>query len=106
MSTVPPYYLTVLEDLEDLATIASVYRSRPHVVDAGYDDVPSAQETQVPTDGLLEFVHRAGYLFSWDDDTQLWCVSGVRDGFPDDTEDMVAPDRRTALIEAIRYLVE
>jgi hypothetical protein len=106
LSTIPPYYLTVFEDLEDLAEIASTYRARPRVVAAGYDDVPPAQEAAAPTEALEEFVHRAGYLFSWDDETRLWCVSGVRDGFPDDTEDVAAPDRRTAVIEALRYLVE
>jgi len=105
-SSTPPFYLTVVDDLEELSTIAAQYRTRPRVAPVDYEDVPSARESRVSTDDLVAFVHRAGYLFSWDDDLRLWCVSGVRDGFPDQSEDKQALDRRAAVIDAIRYLVE
>jgi hypothetical protein len=106
LSTIPPFYLIATEDLKDLTSIAATYRCKPRVVAATEDDVPDADEAAASTDELVEFVHRLGYTFNWDDDTRLWCVSGVRDGFPDDSEDVPAGDRRIAVIEAIRYLVE
>ncbi|HWE61115.1 MAG TPA: hypothetical protein VHB98_05340 [Chloroflexota bacterium] len=105
-STMSQYNLTAIADLEDLTALAAPYRCKPVVLSAGYDDVPDADETENSTEDLVEFVHRLGYLFNWDDATGLWAVSGVRDGFPDDSEDMPAADQRTAAIEAIRYLVE
>jgi hypothetical protein len=106
LSSVPPFYLTVVDDLDDLAAIAAQYRTKPRLVPACYEDVPEARETRIPTDDLVAFVHHTGYLFSWDEDTYVWCVSGVRDGFPDQSLDEHAVDRRAAVIDAIRYLVE
>ena len=105
-STIKPYFLTVYEDLDLLTELSAAYRTKPRVVEAALDDVPAADETGMSTEDLTEFVHRAGYLFVWDEDTMLWCVSGVRDGFPDQNDDVESSDQRSAVLEAIRYLVE
>jgi hypothetical protein len=76
------------------------------VRDAAYEDVPESDETELETEELIAFVHRLGYLFNWDEVTRQWSVSGVRDGFPDESADMGAADERAAAIEAIRYLAE
>lgn len=105
LSTMPPFYLIAAFDLKELASIAGEYRSKPRIAPASEGDVPDAGDSTATTDELVDFIHRLGYTFNWDDDTSLWCVSGVRDGYPDDSQDEPAADRRQAAIEAIRYLV-
>jgi hypothetical protein len=105
LSAVPPFYLVADEDVKELAAIAGDYRCKPRIALAGEEDVPSADQSETDTEDLVEFIHRLGYTFNWDDDTSLWCVSGLRDGFPDDSIDELAENRRVAAIEAIRYLV-
>ncbi len=105
LSAVPPFYLVAAEDVKELAAIAGDYRCKPLIAPADEDDVPTAEESEADTEDLVDFIHRLGYTFNWDDDTSLWCVSGVRDGYPDNSEDEPAADRRRAAIEALRYLV-
>ena len=105
LSAAPPFYLIADEDVKELAAIAGDYRCKPRIAVAGEEDVPSAGESEEDTEDLVAFIHRLGYTFNWDDDTSLWCVSGLRDGFPDDSEDEPSENRREAAVAAIRYLV-
>jgi hypothetical protein len=105
-SNTPRFYLMARDDLPALTEIAATYRCKPIVSDAMYEDVPDGDEIDLATEDLVEFVHRLGYLFNWDEDTLQWSVSGVRDGFPDESADVAADDERAAAIEAIRYLAE
>ena len=106
LSITPPYYLMARDDLPALTSIAATYRCKPRVMDAVADDVPDADDSDVDTAVLVALIHRLGYLFNWDDDTCQWSVSGVRDGFPDESLDEDAMDERSAAIDAIRYLTE
>ncbi len=103
-SATPPYFLAVSDHVELLTTIAALFRGKPRVFPAVEEDVPEAADSEDDTDQVVELVHRLGYTFNWDDDTQLWCVSGLRDGFTDETPDAEAGDRRAAAFEALRYL--
>lgn len=105
LSANPPFYLVAADDVKELAAIAGDYRCKPRIAPAAEEDVPTVDQSEEDTEDLVEFIHRLGYTFNWDDDTSLWCVSGVRDGFPDDSTDEPAADRRQAAIEALRYLV-
>jgi hypothetical protein len=104
LSTIPPFYLTAADDLKALAEIAGTYRCKPTIAPASEEDVPEASESEETTDHLVEFVHHLGYTFNWDDEEHVWCVSGLRDGFTDESADEPAPSRRAAAIEAIRFL--
>jgi hypothetical protein len=104
-STAPTFYLTAADDLKDLATIAGNFRCKPRIMEASEEDVPDADANPATTEELIEFVHHLGYSFNWDEETQLWCVSGVHDGYVDETADAFARDEREAVIEALRHLV-
>jgi hypothetical protein len=104
-STTPTFYLTAADDLKDLVTIAGNFRCKPRIMEASDEDVPEADANPATTEELIEFVHHLGYSFNWDEDTQLWCVSGVHDGYIDETADAYALDERTAAVEALRHLV-
>lgn len=106
MSAIPPFRLTASDDVETLTAIAASYRSKPRIVDATDADLPDADDPEADTEELVALVHRVGYMFNWDAETRLWCVSGVRDGFPDDSPDEPARDRRQAAFEALRYLID
>jgi hypothetical protein len=105
LSATPPFYLVADEDVKELASIAGDYRCKPRIAVASEEDVPSAGESEEDTEVLVELIHRLGYTFNWDDDTNLWCVSGLRDGFPDDSMDEPSESRREAAVEALRYLI-
>ncbi|HVC79402.1 MAG TPA: hypothetical protein VNL35_02745 [Chloroflexota bacterium] len=105
LSANPPFYLVGAADVKELAAIAGDFRCKPRIAPTDEDDAPTADESEADTENVVEFIHRLGYTFNWDDDTSLWCVSGVRDGYPDDSQDEQAADRRQAAFEALRYLV-
>jgi hypothetical protein len=105
LSANPPFHLVAADDVKELAVIAGDFRCKPRIAPAEEDDAPTADESEVDTEDVVEFIHRLGYTFNWDDDTSLWCVSGIRDGYPDDSLDEPAADRRQAAFEALRYLV-
>ena len=105
MSTIPPFALTAADDLKALTEIAGTFRCKPKVAPAGDEDVPEPSEAEETTDQLVDFIRHLGYTFNWDDEERVWCVSGLRDGFTDESADEPAPSRRAAAIEAIRFLV-
>ena len=104
LSTLPPFYLTAADDLKVLAEIAGTFRCKPRIAPAGGEDVPEPSESEETTDHLVEFIRHLGYTFNWDEEERVWCVSGLRDGFTDESADEPAPSRRAAAIEAIRFL--
>jgi hypothetical protein len=104
LSSMPPFYLTAADDLKALAEIAGTFRCKPRIAPAGDEDVPEPSESEETTDQLVEFIRHVGYTFNWDEDGRMWCISGLRDGFTDESADEPAPSRRAAAIEAIRFL--
>lgn len=104
MSTIPPFYLTAADDVKALAEIAGTFRCKPKIAPASDEDVPEASESEETTDRLVDFIRHLGYTFNWDEEERVWCVSGLRDGFTDESADEPAPSRRAAAIEAIRFL--
>lgn len=104
-TTSPPFYLIAASDLEQLTAIAAQFRCKPRVLDADEDDVPEPGESTTPTSAIVALIHQVGYTFNWDDDTRLWCVSGLRDGFTDETADAPARSLRIAAFAALRHVI-
>lgn len=104
-SATPPFFLIGASDYEALTAIATQFRCKPVVVDIDGDDVPEPDASPATTAAVVTMIHRAGYTFNWDRDTSLWCVSGLRDGFMDETADTPAAGRRAAAFAALRHIV-
>lgn len=104
-SSTPPFFLVADDDVKEIVAIAAVYRCKPAIALADEDDAPEAAEGSIATEDVLAFIHRLDYTFNWDEDMRLWCVSGIRDGYPDETPDEPAASQRQAAFEALRYLV-
>jgi hypothetical protein len=105
LSASPPFFLLNASDYDRLVAMAALYRCKPLLVDIDEDDVPAPDESTATTAEVVAIIHRAGYTFNWDQDTRLWCVSGLRDGFTDETADAPARNRRAAAFAALRHLV-
>ena len=104
-ATTPAFFLMAADDLRVLTSIAALFRCKPRVATARYEDLPEPRESEAPDEDVIALLHHVGYTFNWDEDAQVWCVSGVRDGFVDESPDEPARNERQAAFAALRYLL-